>query len=86
METISHILASFDIFQVFANLFPMITDPFVHAFEHIFPILSGYFKNLFLLHPGISLGFVVFLAGYSGISILRGIQRYFNISLKPVRS
>jgi hypothetical protein len=84
METLSNILASFDIFQVLINAFPLITDPIIHAFEQIFTVMFSHFKNLFLAHPGLSLGLVVFVTGYAGSYAVKGIQRMFTLRFKPV--
>jgi hypothetical protein len=85
METLSNILASFDIFQVLINAFPLITDPIIQAFEQIFTVMFSHFKNLFLAHPGLSLGLVVFATGYAGSYAVKGLQRMFTPTFKPVR-
>ncbi len=83
METLSNILASFDIFQVFVSAFPMITEPIGHAFEQIFVTLSGFYKSLFVAHPGITLGIFVLTLGYASVYVLNGIQRFIVSKLRP---
>jgi len=85
METLSNILASFDIFQVLIPVFPMITDSIIHAFEQIFVSLSGTYKSLFVSHPGITLGIFVLTLGYASVYALSGIQRFIVSKLHPAR-
>jgi hypothetical protein len=85
METISNILASFDIFQVIIDAVPLITDPIVQAFEQIFITLYAYAKNLFTSHPGLALGLIVFVTGYAGVNILKLFRRTFSSSLHPLK-
>ena len=74
METLSHILASFDIFQVIISTFPQIFLPIVHAFQGMFVMLSDIAGRQFASHPGLISGTVIFLFVYvtwSGLSKLR---------------
>lgn len=64
METLSHIIASFDIFQVILQAFPKIFNPIVHAFEGLFTALYHFVSNMIFVHPGLLSGIVIFLAGY----------------------
>jgi hypothetical protein len=73
METLSHIIASFDIFQVIINAFPQIFNPIVHAFQGIFILLFNLVKNMVSAHPGLFSGVVIFLTGYFGAM---GIKRF----------
>jgi DNA-directed RNA polymerase beta subunit len=82
METLSNILASFDIFQVFVSAFPMITEPIVHAFDQIIITLSGFYNSLFVAHPGITLGIFVLTLGYASVYVLNGIQRFIVSKLR----
>jgi hypothetical protein len=73
METLSHILASFDIFQVIINVFPQIFSPVFHAFKGIFIMLSDVAGREFVTHPGLIAGTVIFTllyATWSGVSRL----------------
>ena len=74
METLSNILASFDIFQVLLNIFPPIFTPILNAFRDIFTVLSDTAIKQFAAHPGLISGTIVFLLGYlawTGVSKLR---------------
>jgi hypothetical protein len=74
METLSQILASFDIFQVIISAFPQMFLPIVHAFQGIFAMLSEIAGKQFASHPGLISGTIVFLLVYvtwSGLSKLR---------------
>jgi hypothetical protein len=74
METFSHILASFDIFQVILNAFPRIFIPIVHAFQGMFTNLYDMAGKQFTTHPGLISGTVIFLLVYmtwSGLTRLR---------------
>jgi hypothetical protein len=74
METLSHILASFDIFQTILSAFPQIFQPIVHAFQGMFVMLSEIAGKQFASHPGLISGTVIFLFVYvtwSGLSKLR---------------
>jgi hypothetical protein len=74
METLTHILASFDIFQVIISAFPQIFIPIAHAFQGMFVMLSDIAGKQFASHPGLISGTVFFLIVYltwSGLSKLR---------------
>jgi len=74
METLSHILASFDIFQVLVSAFPHIYNPILHAFQGMFTMLTEMAGKQFASHPGLILGTVIFLLVYvtwSGVLKLR---------------
>jgi hypothetical protein len=74
METLSHILASFDIFQTIISAFPQIFMPIVHAFQGMFVMLSGIAGKQFASHPGLLSGTFIFLfvyAAWTGLSKLR---------------
>ena len=75
METLSHIIASFDIFQVILNAFPQIFNPIVQAFQGIFHQLFHLIKNIVSAHPGLIAGVVTFLLVYSGIMGIRQLKR-----------
>ena len=75
METLSHILASFDIFQVFINAIPQIFNPLVHAFQSIFHLLLHFMKNLVGAHPGLISGVVIFLLVYSSVMGIRQLRK-----------
>ena len=74
METLSHILASFDIFQVILSAFPQIFKPLIHAFQSMFGLIGQLAGKEFSAHPGLFSGTIIFLLGYitwSGISRLK---------------
>ena len=64
METLSQIIASFDIFQVLVSAFPRIYNPIIHAFEGMFVMLYDLLRNIILVHPGLLAGMGFFLIGY----------------------
>ena len=74
METLTHILASFDIFQTILSAFPQIFQPIVHAFQGMFMMLTGIAGKQFASHPGLISGTFIFLFVYvtwTGFSKLR---------------
>jgi hypothetical protein len=74
METLSNILASFDIFQVIINSFPQIFTPIVHAFRDMFILVTDIAGKQFESHPGLISGTILFLFVYllaTGFSKLR---------------
>ncbi|HNY03480.1 MAG TPA: hypothetical protein PKG48_12860 [Bacteroidales bacterium] len=64
MATLSHILASFDIFQVIIAALPGLFSPIFNAFRDIFMLLYGTAAHQFEAHPGILSGGIIFLFGY----------------------
>ena len=85
METLSHILASFDIFQLIVNAFPQIFNPIAHAFESIYPVFLHYGKNMVSSHPGIISGLLIFLPGYLLVIGFQRMRRFLTNSLRPSR-
>ena len=77
METLSNILASFDIFQVIISAFPHLFTPVVHAFRDIFTLLSDVAGEQFASHPGLISGTIVFLIIYVSWSGLVRLKRAF---------
>jgi hypothetical protein len=74
METLSNILASFDISQILLSAFPQIFTPVLHALQGMFVMLSEIAEKQFTAHPGLISGTIIFLLGYlswTGISKLR---------------
>jgi len=74
METLSHILASFDLFQVILNAFPGIFTPIIHAFQAMISQMFHLAVKLFVSHPGLTSGTIIFLCSYLtwlGISKMR---------------
>ncbi|HNW74468.1 MAG: hypothetical protein PHP04_04685 [Bacteroidales bacterium] len=88
METLSHIIASFDIFQVILQAFPKIFNPIVHALEGLFTTLFNFFGNMISVHPGLLSGIVIFLAGYLVYNRYQKIRKSATSSLpvSPRRS
>ena len=64
METLTHILASFDISQVILSAFPQILNPIIHAFQGMFGMLADVAGKLFESHPGIISGTMIFFLVY----------------------
>jgi hypothetical protein len=86
METFSHILASFDISQIFISAFPRIFIPVLHAFQGMFTMLSDIAGKQFASHPGLISGTFIILLVYltwSGVSkIKQTIVSAQQVSLK----
>ena len=61
METITHYLASLDIFQILINAFPSIFNPIMHGFQRLFILLFTSMKHLVELNPGL-IGGVLFIS------------------------
>ena len=77
METLSHIIASFDIFQVILNSFPGIFSPILHAFQGMFTLFAETAGKHFASHQGLISGTFIFLHGYitwTGISKFRQLM------------
>lgn len=85
METISNILASFDIFQVLLSALPMITDPLLNSFHLVFNIFSEYAEKMVTTHPGLTMGVVAFLFGYVTVQVINRLRRYFDLAARLVR-
>ena len=83
METLSNILASFDIFQVIISAFPQIFLPVAHAFQDIFNLLAGIAGEQFASHPGLIAGTAVFLTGYLSWTGLSKLKRAI-VPARPV--
>lgn len=77
METLSNILASFDIFQVLISAFPLITDPIIKSLEQVFTLLFSFFNKIILAHPGISMAILIFMAGYITVAGVEHLRRYY---------
>jgi len=86
METLSHIIASFDIFQVILNAFPQIFNPIVQAFQGIFLQLFHVMKPMVVAHPGIISGMVIFLLGYGAVKAIGKFRKVPISSPQPSQS
>ncbi len=75
METFTHILASFDIFQVILNAFPRIFLPLAHAFRGMFVMLSDLAGKQFEAHPGLISGTILFFLVYLTMSGLSKVKQ-----------
>ena len=75
METLSHIIASFDIFQVIINVFPNIFQPLAGAFQSIYLVMLHFVKNMVMEHPGLVSGVVIFLLTYGVYSGIRQFRK-----------
>jgi len=80
METLSHILASFDIFQTLISAFPQIFMPIVHAFQGMFVMLSDIAGKQFASHPGLISGTFIFLFVYM---TWIGLSKLIRAMVKP---
>jgi hypothetical protein len=83
METLSNIIASFDIFQVIITAFPRIFMPIVHAFQSIFTMVADIAEKQFASHPGLISGTILFLFVYVTLSGLSKLRRTFVTSRQP---
>ena len=83
METITHILASFDIFEVLISAFPRIFIPVFHALQGMFTMLVDIAGRQFATHPGIISGTIVFLLGYLAWSGLSKLKQAIAVDRKP---
>ncbi len=70
METLSHILASFDIFQLLLNIFPQIFNPLAHAFEIIFGMLYNSAREVVSANPGLVSGILLFAGTYGIVTAI----------------
>jgi hypothetical protein len=75
METLTQILASFDIFQVIISAFPQIFLPVAHAFQSMYVMLSEMAGKMFTAHPGLISGAIVFIFIYATWSALLKLKR-----------
>lgn len=64
METLSNILASFDIFQVILSVFPDIFNPLFNALKGMVMTLVHTAGEQFTAHPGLISGSLIFLLIY----------------------
>jgi len=83
METLSHIIASFDIFQVILNAFPQIFNPIVQAFQGIFLQLFHFMKPMVVTHPGIISGMMIFFIGYGAVKAIGQFRKVPISSPQP---
>jgi len=75
METITHFLASLDIFQVLINVFPSIFSPLLHGFHSLFILMFTSMKHLVELNPGL-IGGVFFLSlGYGIFALVNKLRK-----------
>lgn len=83
METLSEIIASFDIFQVLLSAFPQIFNAIINTFETILSSLLTFFRSYILVHPGLISGVVIFFVVYLAYS---RIVRLKKASISSPRS
>ena len=84
METLSNILASFDIFQVILSAFPRILNPIIHAFQGMFSMMADVAGKQFESHPGIISGTIIFFLVYITLTALSTLKRKIVLMKKPV--
>jgi hypothetical protein len=77
METLSNILASFDISQVLLSAFPQIFMPILHALQGMFVMLSEIAEKQFTSHPGLISGTIIFFLGYMSWTGIAKLKRSF---------
>lgn len=75
METLSQILASFDIFQVLIAALPHLFGPLVQAFVTIWDTTARLFAEQFTTHPGLISGTILFLIAYSAYTAVSKLFR-----------
>jgi hypothetical protein len=79
METLSQILASFDIFQVILNAFPQIFNPILNAFESIYLVLLKDGRAIMATHPGLIAGLGIVLIGYLLVTGVQQVRRFVTL-------
>jgi len=75
METITHFLASLDIFQILINAFPSIFNPIIHGFQNLFILLFTSFKHLVELNPGLIGGMFFISAVYVFFALAQKLKK-----------
>jgi hypothetical protein len=75
METITHFLASLDIFQILINAFPSIFNPIIHGFQNLFILLFTSLKHLVELNPGLIGGMFFILAIYGIFTLAQNLRK-----------
>ena len=75
MESIIQQLGHLDIFPVFVNLFPAITEPFVHSFESVVPGFLPHMKSLISNEPGLIGGMIFVLLSYSFVVLVENTKK-----------
>lgn len=84
METLSNILASFDIFQVLLSALPRMFAPLFEAFRDMYTNLAGIAGEQFETHPGMVSGAIIFLAGYLAWTGINHLIRQKTLAARPV--
>ncbi|MEI7981030.1 MAG: hypothetical protein WCI71_05225 [Bacteroidota bacterium] len=80
METLNHLLASLDIFQVLINAFPVIVDPLVHGFQQLFTHLFTSLKHITELNPGLISGAIFTALVYGGFAMIQKVRKVRPVS------
>jgi hypothetical protein len=75
MESIIQQLNHLDISPVFVNLFPAITQPFVHGFQTVEHAFEPFIKPLVLNEPGLIGGVFFVLLSYSFAMLLQNLKK-----------
>jgi hypothetical protein len=75
METLQHLLASLDIFQVIIKSFPVLFEPLFHGLQNLFILIYNSFKHLVELYPGLVSGSVFITLVYGIFSFFRRIGK-----------
>lgn len=70
METLNHLFASLDIFQVLLKSFPAIVDPLLHGFQQLFVHLFISLKHLAEQNPGLISGSIFIAIVYLGFAFV----------------
>jgi hypothetical protein len=74
MESIIQQLGNLDIFPVFSNFFPAITQPFVHSFQSVVPSFVPYMKLLISKEPGLIGGMIFVLLSYTFVVLVQNTK------------
>ncbi|MCK9422934.1 MAG: hypothetical protein M0Q38_10070 [Bacteroidales bacterium] len=75
METLNHLFASLDIFQVLLKSFPAIVDPLLHGFQQLFVHLYNSLKHLVEQNPGLISGAIFIALVYTGFAFVKNQKK-----------
>jgi len=78
METIQHVIASFNIFSVLISALPSIFNPLAEGFRELFQVLFSSIKQMVTLNPGLVFGAIFMSLVYFVIN--------FSSRLRKVRA
>jgi len=76
METLNHLIASLDIFQVLIQSFPAIVEPLSHGFQIMFIHLFTSLKNFTVMNPGLISGTIFISFVYGGFTLAQHLKKF----------